>query len=68
VPGEPLTHKLREVWPGGGNIPLKEWVDAVKATGYDEWWSPELHSPKHWELDPWDVAYSLRETLRIMLL
>jgi sugar phosphate isomerase/epimerase len=63
VPGEPITHKLREVWPGGGNIPLKAWVDAVISTGYDGWWSPELHSPKHWELDPFDVAASLREYL-----
>ena len=64
----PVSHVQREVWPGGGHIPLKEWVDAVLATGYDGWWSPELHSPKHWEMDPWRVAFNLRETLELMLL
>ena len=66
--GQPISHKQREVWPGGGHIPLKEWVDAVLATGYDGWWSPELHSPKHWELDLWQTAYNLRELLRYMLI
>lgn len=65
--GGPITHALREVWPGGGHIPLKEWVDAVKATGYDGWWSPELHSPRHWELDPLEVARALRYALQFML-
>ena len=68
VNGGPITHDLRRVWPGGGYIPLKEWVDAVKATGYDGWWSPEIHSPKHWELDPLDVAHSLKELLTFMLI
>jgi sugar phosphate isomerase/epimerase len=66
--GQPISHKQREVWPGGGSIPLKEWIEAVKATGYDGWWSPELHSPKHWEMDPWEVALNLRELLRILYL
>ena len=65
--GETPTHELREVWPGGGHIPLQEWVDAVLATGFDGWWSGELHSPKHWELDPWDTARCFRDTLRYML-
>ena len=33
------------VWTGGGRIPLKEWVDAVKATGFDGIWRCELLSP-----------------------
>src|SRR5262249_10944568 len=32
----------RDVWTGGGRIPLKEWVDAVRATGFDGIWSCEL--------------------------
>jgi sugar phosphate isomerase/epimerase len=58
----------RAVWTGGGNIPLKEWVDAVVATGFDGWWSCELFSPRHWELDPWVTAQLLKDTLRYMLL
>ena len=65
--GAPISHAQREVWPGGGHIPLKEWVDAVLATGYEGWWSPELHSPKHWELDLWQTAYNLRELVEYML-
>jgi sugar phosphate isomerase/epimerase len=57
----------RAVWTGGGNVPLKEWVDAVKATGFDGWWSCELFSPRHWEMDPWETARLLRDTLRYML-
>jgi sugar phosphate isomerase/epimerase len=51
----------RDVWTGAGRIPLKEWVDAVRATGFDGWWSCELLSPKYWELDPWTTARDLRE-------
>jgi len=57
----------RAVWTGGGRIPLKEWVDAVLATGFDGWWACELFSPKHWELDPWETARLLKDTLRYML-
>ena len=65
---ETISHDLRHVWSGGGHIPLKEWVDAVVATGYDGWWACELFSPKHWEMDPWEVAGLLRNQLRYLLL
>jgi sugar phosphate isomerase/epimerase len=61
------TQPSRQVWTGGGLIPLKEWVDAVKSTGYDGWWSPELFSSKHWELDPWDTAVALRQMLEYLM-
>jgi sugar phosphate isomerase/epimerase len=63
----PVTHDLREVWTGGGNIPLKEWVDAVTSTGYDRWMAAELFSSKHWEMDPWRVARNLAEMMKFML-
>jgi sugar phosphate isomerase/epimerase len=50
---------LRSFLPGEGDIPIPEWVAAVKSTGYDGYWSSELLSPKHWEWDLWDLA---RET------
>ena len=55
---------LRGCLPGEGDIPLKDWVDATKATGFDGTWSSELLSPKHWEWDLWEVA---RETKRLMV-
>ena len=65
--GGPVKHNLREVWTGAGHIPLKEWVDAATSTGFDGWMSPELFSPKHWEMDPWRVAYNLGEMMRFLL-
>jgi sugar phosphate isomerase/epimerase len=57
----------RDVWTGEGRIPLKEWVDAVKATGFDGIWRCELLSPKYWELDPWQTARDLRQLLEGLL-
>lgn len=57
----------RDVWTGGGRIPLKEWVDAVRATGFDGCWSCELLSPKYWELDPWKTARDLKSLLEYLL-
>lgn len=48
--------ELRSYQPGEGGIPVQEWVDAVRATGFDGVWSSELVSPKHWEHDLWEVA------------
>lgn len=57
----------RRVWTGEGNIPVKEWLDAIVSTGFDGWVSGELFSPKHWELDPLEVAEKLRVLLEEML-
>jgi sugar phosphate isomerase/epimerase len=57
----------RDVWTGGGRIPLKEWVDAVRVTGFDGCWSCELLSPKYWELDPWQTARDLKAFLEYLL-
>ena len=55
---------LRGYLGGDGDIPLKEWVDAVKATGFVGTWSSELISTRHWEWDLWEIA---RETKRRMM-
>jgi len=55
--------RSRRVWPGDGEIPLREWSDAVRSTGFDGWWDNELYSPAHWELEPRGVATRLRENL-----
>lgn len=67
--GERGTYEQRgrDVWTGGGRIPLKEWVDAVLATGFDGCWSCELLSPKYWELDPWKTASDLKAFLEYLL-
>jgi sugar phosphate isomerase/epimerase len=58
----------RRVWTGAGSIPLKVWVDAVRATGFDGTWSCELLSPQHWQLDPWRTAEDLRHLMKYLFL
>jgi len=65
--GNDYRQRGRDVWTGGGRIPLKEWVDAVKATGFDGIWRCELLSPKYWELDPWQTARDLRRFLEYLM-
>ena len=55
---------LRVYLAGEGDIPVREWVDAVKATGFNGTWSSELLSNRHWEWDLWNIA---RETRRRMI-
>lgn len=47
---------LRGYYAGDGDIPIADWVSAVKATGYDGWWSYELVSARHWQADTKEVA------------
>lgn len=54
---------LRGFLPGEGEIPVQEWVDAVRTTGFDGVWSSELLSPKHWEWDLWEIARECRKRL-----
>jgi sugar phosphate isomerase/epimerase len=62
-----IKQRGRDVWTGGGRIPLKEWVDAVRATGFDGIWRCELLSPTYWKLDPWKTAGDLKTFLEYML-
>jgi len=50
---------LRGFLPGDGNLPIGEWVAAVRSTGFDGVWSSELYSPRHWE---WDLQELATET------
>lgn len=55
--------KLRGYYFGEADIPLKEYSAAIKASGYRGWWSVELVSSKHWEMDAIDVAEKLSSDL-----
>lgn len=68
VSGDGSNHADRDVFTGGGIIPLQEWVDAIKATGYDGWWAGEMFSHKHRELDQWEVAKSIRDLMHMLLI
>ena len=67
--GHPVPdQRSRCVWPGEGVIPLREWVEAIRSTGFDGWWDNELYSPPHWEsADPFAVGVGLREVLQKLL-
>ncbi len=64
-PGEewPDETLLRGVLPGDGNIPLTEWVAAVRATGFDGVCSVELLGPKAWEADTLEIAKDMKRRL-----
>ena len=57
----------RNIWTGAGEIPLQEWVDACKSTGFDGWYCPEIFCDKVSELDDVLVASTLRNNIRMLL-
>ncbi|MFD0484335.1 sugar phosphate isomerase/epimerase family protein [Kineococcus sp. GCM10028916] len=57
----------RNVVIGGGAIPLQQWVDAIKSTGYDGWWVSEMFSDRANEHDPLVVATTMRNLLAILV-
>ncbi|GAA4195240.1 sugar phosphate isomerase/epimerase [Microbacterium oryzae] len=57
----------RNVMIGGGAIPLQEWIDAIKSTGYDGWWVSEMFSDKANEHDFLEVATTIRGLLHILV-
>lgn len=57
IPNETI---LRDVETGRGVLDLKEWTDAVKATGYDGWWSCETFAKKQQQQNSYEVANKLR--------
>ncbi|MFO7849307.1 MAG: sugar phosphate isomerase/epimerase family protein [Spirochaetia bacterium] len=52
----PEETELRGALPGDGDVPIQEWVDAVKATGYDGFYSGEILNPRLWEADLTEIA------------
>jgi sugar phosphate isomerase/epimerase len=54
---------LRGHYAGDGDIPVRDWVDAVKASGYGGWWSYELVSSRHWQMDTQVVADTTSQLL-----
>ena len=55
--------ELRAYLIDEGDIPIRDWVDAVKSTGYDGSWSAETYSPYHWEADLFDLAKKCKDKM-----
>lgn len=63
----PAQDVHRDVVLGGGSIPLQQWVDAIKSTGYDGWWVSEMFSRRANEQDPLLVATTMRNLLFLLV-
>ena len=59
----PDERELRGCLPGDGELPVREWMDAVKSTGYDGFVSGEFLNQRLWEEDLLDVALRMRERM-----
>ncbi|MCI8550931.1 MAG: sugar phosphate isomerase/epimerase [Lachnospiraceae bacterium] len=60
----PVEAELGNVRMWKGSVPVREWVEAVKATGFDGWWAYETFSKEEAEEDPMVFAKEIREMLR----
>lgn len=63
-----IEEELRSFLPGDGDIPIKKWVEAVKATNFDGVYSAELYSPKHWEWNLIDIAKETKKRMELYIL
>jgi sugar phosphate isomerase/epimerase len=61
--GVPNETQLRDVATGEGILNLPEWTDAVKHTGYDDWWSSETFCRKQQQQNSYEVTAKLKEQL-----
>ena len=57
----------RNCWTGEGDLPLKQYMDAVKATGFDGWYSTEILSSKVFERDPRQTARMMKANFEYIL-
>lgn len=62
-----IDQNLRDVYPGLGCAPIKEYLDAIKATGYDDWIAGECFSIKHTELEGYEVARTMKKYMEFAL-
>jgi sugar phosphate isomerase/epimerase len=65
--GDEWADADRDVLPGDGILPLKDGIDAIKATGFDGLWSVEMLGAYHWEWDPEVLAKELRQRAGTLL-
>lgn len=64
IPDEPV---LRDVPTGEGVLNLQEWTDAVRATGYEGWWSCELFCRRNHQENSFAVARRLKDLMSDLL-
>jgi sugar phosphate isomerase/epimerase len=55
---------LRGYLLGEGEVPLQEWTDAIKSTGYNGFYSGEFLNDQLWEADHYDVAAKMLKGMK----
>jgi sugar phosphate isomerase/epimerase len=66
--GDEWSDADRDVLPGDGILPLKEGIDAIRSTGYDDLWSVEVLGGHLWEWDPVVLAHELKRRAERLLI
>lgn len=66
--GIPNEVVLRDVPTGKGVLNLREWTEAVKATGYVGWWSCELFCRRQQQDNSFAVANELQALMRKLVI
>ncbi len=63
--GQPWVDEklLRGFLPGDGDLPINEWVRAVKDTGFDGVVSGEILNEQLWERDLFEIAADMRQRM-----
>lgn len=67
--GQPWVDEkeLRGYILGEGDIPLQEWVEAIKSTGYDGFYSGEFLNDQLWESDHYDIAEAMLNGMKTLV-
>jgi 4-hydroxyphenylpyruvate dioxygenase len=59
--------RKRRVLPGEGRFPLREFIEAVRATGFDGWYALEILNEKCSQEDPTDIARRSFASMKALL-
>lgn len=62
--GIPIEDDLRDIEMGSGVIDLKLWTDAVRATGYDDWWGCESFSRKWHQQNAYEIGREVHRQMK----
>ena len=59
--------RKRRVLPGDGRFPLREFIEAVRATGFDGWYALEILNEECSQEDPDDIARRSFASMKVLL-
>ncbi|MBN3854032.1 sugar phosphate isomerase/epimerase [Paraburkholderia sp. Ac-20340] len=65
--GVPVETVLRNVPTGSGVLNLRDWTDAVKATGFRGWWCSETFCKKQQQSNSYTIAKDMKRQLETLV-